>query len=275
MTANGMEENDMQTRLEKKMAALKAAGRKGIFIYITAGAPDLETMYRAVQEAEKAGADVIELGLPFSDPMADGSVIQDASVRALKNGITTEKEIEIVRQIRSFSEIPLIGMGYINTMLHYGFERFVQDFQGAGMDGIIVPDVPHEESGEMRRICVSHAFHLAEFITPGTTPARMKETCVGATGFIYCVSNNGVTGVKKIDYSTIGQVCAEAREFTQTPLAVGFGIGSPEAAVEAAAHADAVIVGSAVVGRLLQGKFDEAMQLIRSMRQALDARYGK
>ena len=143
------------------------------------------------------------------------------------------------------------------------------------MDGIIVPDVPHEESGEMRKICAAHDFHLAEFITPGTTEARMTETCKGATGFIYCVSNNGVTGVKKIDYSTIGKVCEKARKFTDTPLAVGFGIGSPEAAVAAAAKSDAVIVGSAVVKRLMDGKFEEAMALIGAMREALDAAYGK
>lgn len=265
----------MSTRLDKKMAELKAAGKKGIFIYITAGAPDVETTLRAVREAEKAGADVIELGLPFSDPMADGPVIQSASVCALKNGMTLKKELEIVREIRKFSEIPLIGMGYINNMYHYGFEKFVADFKAAGMDGIIVPDVPHEESGEMRKICAPHDFHLAEFITPGTTEARMAETCKGATGFIYCVSNNGVTGVKKIDYSTIGAVCAKARKFTDTPLAVGFGIGSPEAAVEAAAKSDAVIVGSAVVKRLMDGRFTEAMALIGAMREALDAAYGK
>ena len=263
----------MSTRLDKKMAEFKAAGKKGIFIYITAGAPDVETTRRAVREAEKAGADVIELGLPFSDPMADGPVIQSASVCALKNGVALKEELEIVREIRKFSEIPLIGMGYINNMYHYGFEKFVTDFKAAGMDGIIVPDVPHEESGEMRKICAAHDFHLAEFITPGTTPARMKETCVGATGFIYCVSNNGVTGVKKIDYSTIGQVCENARKFTDPPLAVGFGIGSPAAAFEAAEHADAVIVGSAVVGRLLKGEFNEAMTFIHNLRTALDEKY--
>lgn len=127
----------------------------------------------------------------------------------------------------------------------------------------------------MRRICAAHDFHLAEFITPGTTEARMAETCKGATGFIYCVSNNGVTGVKKIDYSTIGKVCEKARRFTDTPLAVGFGIGSPEAAVEAAAKSDAVIVGSAVVKRLLDGKMEEAVQLIRDMRAALDKAYAR
>ncbi len=261
----------MMTRLEKVMADLKAAGKKGIFIYITAGAPDMASTIEAVKRAEKAGADVIELGLPFSDPMADGPVIQNASVAALKAGMTTKKELELVREIRRFSQVPLVGMGYINTMLHYSFEKFVSDFKAAGLDGLIIPDVPHEESGEMRRICQKHGLHLAEFITPGTTEARMKDTCQDASGFIYCVSNNGVTGVKKIDYSAIGRVCSAARRYTKTPLAVGFGIGSPEAAVEAAAHADAVIIGSAVVKRLQENQMDEAMQLIASIRQALDA----
>ncbi len=261
----------MMTRLEKVMADLKTAGKKGIFIYITAGAPDVATTIEAVKQAEKAGANVIELGLPFSDPMADGPVIQTASVAALKAGMTMAKELEIVREIRKFSDIPLIGMGYINNMLHYGFEKFVQDFKAAGMDGVIIPDVPHEESADMRRICQENAFHLAEFITPGTTEARMVDTCRDASGFIYCVSNNGVTGVKKIDYSTIGKVCENARKYTKTPLAVGFGIGSPEAAVAAAAHADAVIVGSAVVKRLLENKLAEAVELIAAMRKALDA----
>ena len=262
-------------RIDEKMAALKAAGKKGIYIYITAGAPDVKTTLEAVKQAEKNGADLIELGLPFSDPMADGPVIQTASVIALKNGMTLERELEIVREIRKFSDIPIVGMGYINNMYHYGFSRFVRDFKTAGMDGVIVPDVPHEESGEMRRICQQEDFVLAEFITPGTTEARMQDTCREARGFVYCVSNNGVTGVKKVDYSVIGNVCAKARRYTHTPLAVGFGIGSAEAAVAAAAHADAVIVGSAVVKRLLDGRLDEAMALIRSMRQSLDAAYGQ
>ncbi len=265
----------MSTRLEAKMEALRQAGRKALFIYITAGATGLEETIEAVRGAEAAGADVIELGLPFSDPMADGPVIQASSVSALKHGMTTAKEIELVKKLRTFTDIPLIGMGYINTMLHYGFEKYAQDFQAAGLDGFIVPDVPHEESADMRAACEKAGLHYAEFITPGTTEKRMEKTCEKATGFIYCVSNNGVTGVKKIDYSVIGKVCEKAKKLTKTPLAVGFGIGSPEAAVAAAEHADAVICGSAVVSRLLEGKKDEAFALIHSMREALDAAYGK
>lgn len=261
------------TRLEQVMAARKAAGKKALIIYITAGAQGAEATVETVREAQKAGADVIELGLPFSDPMADGPVIQAASVAALKNGTTLAGILEIVRAIRKFSDIPLVGMGYINNMHHYGYEKFVRDFKDAGMDGIIIPDLPHEESEEMRNICAAHGFHLAEFITPGTREARMEKTCKGATGFIYCVSNNGVTGVKKIDYKTIGAVCQKARSFTDTPLAIGFGIGSPEAAVEAAAYADGVIVGSAVVKEIMDGRQADAMALIHAMRTALDAAY--
>lgn len=265
----------MSTRLEAKMEALQKAGKKALFIYITAGATGLEETIEAVQGAEAAGADIIELGLPFSDPMADGPVIQAASVSALRNGMTTEKELALVKKLRTVTEIPLIGMGYINPMLHYGFDEYAKDFKAAGLDGFIVPDVPHEESADMRAACKAAGLHYAEFITPGTTEKRMAETCQGATGFIYCVSNNGVTGVKSIDYSVIGRVCEKAKKLTKTPLAVGFGIGSPEAAVAAAAHADAVICGSAVVSRLLEGKKDEAFALIHAMREALDAAYGK
>ncbi len=260
-------------RIEARMAELKAANKKGLYIYITCGAPDAAATIEAVKKAEASGASLIELGLPFSDPMADGPVIQTASVMALKNNMTLSKELEVLREIRKFSDIPIVGMGYINNMNHYGFEKFVRDFKEAGMDGIIVPDVPHEESGEMRRICAENDFVLAEFITPGTTEQRMADTCKDARGFIYCVSNNGVTGVKKVDYRVIGGVCEKARQFTETPLAVGFGIGSADAAVAAAEHADAVIVGSAVVKRMLDGQMEDAMKLIRDMRDALDARY--
>ena len=257
-------------RYDNVFAELKSR-QEGAFVpFVTLGDPGPEQSLKIIDTLIEAGADALELGIPFSDPLADGPVIQNASVTALKAGMTMQKELELVKEIRKFSGIPLIGMGYINNMLHYGFAKFVKDFKAAGMDGVIIPDVPHEESADMRRICAENDFHLAEFITPGTTEERMKDTCKDANGFIYCVSNNGVTGVKKIDYTAIGRVCETARSYTKTPLAVGFGIGSPEAAVEAAAHADAVIVGSAVVKRLLENKMGEAMELISSMRKALD-----
>ena len=261
----------MSKRLDEKLAKLRADGRTGLYIYVTAGCPSAEATVDIVRRAEEAGADVIELGLPFSDPMADGPVIQEASVIALRNGMTMAKALEVVKEIRRHSEIPLIGMGYINMVNHYGFEKFVTDFKAAGMDGVIFPDVPHEESEDMRRVCAAHDFTLTEFITPGTTEERMAETCRGARGFIYCISNYGVTGVKEIDYSIIGSVCKAARRYTDVPLAIGFGIGTPEAAARAGKQADGVIVGSAVVKQIIDGNIDGGIQLIADMRKALDA----
>ena len=261
----------MSKRLDEKLAKLRDEGRTGLYIYVTAGCPSAEATVDIVRRAEEAGADVIELGLPFSDPMADGPVIQEASVIALKNGMTMAKALEVVKEIRRHSEIPLIGMGYINMVNHYGFEKFVTDFKAAGMDGVIFPDVPHEESEDMRRICAAHDFTLTEFITPGTTEERMAETCKDARGFIYCISNYGVTGVKEIDYSIIGAVCKAARRYTDVPLAIGFGIGTPEAAARAGKQADGVIVGSAVVKQIIDGNIDGGIQLIADMRKALDA----
>lgn len=263
----------MMTRVENKFAELKSAGKKGLIIYITAGMPDVATTIKAVLEAEKAGADIIELGIPFSDPMADGPVIQAASYNAIKGGMTVKGVLEIVREIRKASQIPLIGMGYINNMLHYGFDEFVADAKDAGMDGLIIPDVPHEESAEMKEACATNGIHLVEFVTPGTTDKRIGETCTTADGFIYCVSVNGVTGVRKIDYSPINKVIERVKKQSNTPCAVGFGIGSTEAAVEAAKNSDAVIVGSAVVSRISDNKLAEAMELVASLRKALDDNY--
>jgi len=259
------------TRLDKVFADLRAAGKKGLIIYITAGAPDTDTTLAAVRAAEAAGANVIELGIPFSDPMADGPVIQEADVAAIRAGMTVKKFLQLVKEIRKFSQIPLLGMGYINNILNYGQEAFIADFKAAGLDGLILPDVPHEESGDLRQLAAKEDFHIIEFVTPGTTPDRVQEICRNANGFIYCVSVNGVTGVRKIDYAPIGKVAQLVRQHTATPVAVGFGIGSPEAAVEASQHADAVIVGSAVVRHLLDHDIDGAARLIVSLRQALDA----
>lgn len=259
-------------RLDEKLKCLKKQGRKALFVYITAGAPDLAATKQAVLEAERAGADVIELGIPFSDPIADGPVIQEAAHRAIQNGMTVQKALALVRELREVTQIPLIAMGYINTMLYFGVETFVTEFQEAGLDGLIVPDLPHEESEEIAAFCRAREFHLAEFITPNTVPERIRETCRNATGFVYCVSVNGVTGVREIDYAPIHKVMKLARKEKKIPLAVGFGIGSAEAAVRAAEEADAVIVGSAVVKKLLAHDLPGAVSLIASIRRALDER---
>lgn len=269
------------TRLDIKMNELRKLNKKGLFIYLMAGVPDAEGTVEAVKAAERAGADVIELGFPFSDPLADGPVIQEAGIRAIKGGMNLDRLLTLIKKIRTETDIPLIGMGYINNILHYGVEKFVKDFKAAGLDGIIIPDVPHEESADIKSICSTEDFHLIEFVTPGTTKERIKETCSSADGFIYAVSVNGVTGARdggkqafgqadSIDYEVIGKVADMVKAETNVPLAVGFGIGSPEAAAAASKHADAVIVGSAVVGRILKNKMAEAEEFIASLRAALD-----
>ena len=270
------------TKLENALLQLAKQKRKALNIYITCGAPDIDTSKRAIIEAANAGADIIEIGIPFSDPLADGKVIQASSSAAIKNRITVRAVVNIIKELRQKTQVPLIGMGYINNLISYGyrygndyngFERFVTEAKIAGMDGLIIPDVPHEESGHMREICKRKSMHLIEFITPLTTTERMEQTCKEATGFVYYVSNTGVTGVKELDYEQIGNVATAAREFTKAAMMVGFGIGSPEAAVKAAAKVDGVIVGSAVVKRLMEGNFNEAMQFIKSLRNALDNAY--
>jgi tryptophan synthase alpha chain len=260
------------SRLSEVLAKKKADGKTALFIYLTAGTPDMKTTLELVGRAEKSGADVIELGIPFSDPIADGPVIQASSQIALKNGATMKKVLELVREIRKTSQIPIMGMGYINNFLSYGLEKCVADFKEAGIDGFIIPDVPHEESGEMRAICAKCGVHLAEFVTPNTVTSRILETCTSADGFIYCVSVNGVTGVREIDYTPINNVIDLVRKETDVPLAVGFGIGSPKTAVRAAEKADAIIIGSAVVKRIMEDDADGAMQLIADVRKALDER---
>ena len=270
------------TRLDKVLSELKNQNKKGLFIYLMAGVPDDEGTIEAVKAAERAGANVIELGIPFSDPLADGPVIQEAGIKAIKGGMNLTRLLALIKKIRTETQIPLIGMGYINNILHYGVEKFVKDFKEAGLDGMIIPDVPHEESADIRAVCKKADFHLIEFVTPGTTVERMKETCSSADGFIYAVSVNGVTGARDggaqafgqaavIDYEVIGKVAELVKKETNVPLAVGFGIGSPEAAVAASKHSDAVIVGSAVVSKILQNKLGEAEAFIASLRTALDA----
>lgn len=258
------------TRLQKKFSALRSAGKKGLIIYIMTGVPEIDSTVDVVLAAERAGADAVELGLPFSDPLADGPIIQAAGDRALQNGVTLKTVLDVVKKIRESSDIPLIGMGYINNVLHYGLDRFIGDFSAAGLDGLILPDVPHEEGEELRTLSGVAGLHLIEFVTPGTTPGRVKRAAESANGFVYAVSANGVTGVRETDYSVIGRVVKSVREHTDVPVAIGFGIGSPKAAREAAREADAVIVGSAVVKRLMDGRLDEAESFIASLRKAID-----
>lgn len=258
------------SRIETVFESLKRQSRKGLIAYLTVGCPDAETTLRAVLELEKAGADIIELGIPFSDPMADGPVIQRAAIKALQNGVTTAKTMELIGAIRKQSAIPLLAMTYINTVLNFGPQRFAAEFAQTGADGVIVPDLPVEETDLLQPFCRESRLDLIQFIAPTTTDDRIKGICRQAGGFIYCISNTGVTGVREVDYSEIGKVITKVRRETTVPSAVGFGIGGADTAKAAAQYADAVIIGSAVMAKVMDEGVEAAASLIGSIRQALD-----
>ncbi len=254
--------------LRAKLAATLAAGRKGLIVYLTAGCPDLAATREAARAAFAAGADIVEIGIPFSDPIADGPVIQKAAAEALKGGLKTAAVLDAAGEITAAGPVAL--MTYINTILQFGPERFVAAAAAKGAAGVIVPDLPLEEAAPLQDICRRHNLDLIKFIAPTSPPERIARICAQAEGFLYCVSTTGVTGVRAVDYSLLAPLIAAARQATAVPVAIGFGIGSPEAAVAAAAHADAVIVGSAVVERLATSGPTAVGQLVAALRRALD-----
>lgn len=260
------------SRIGEKFQSFIEKQRKGLIIYLTAGCPDYDATLAAVRAAEQAGADLIEIGMPFSDPMADGPTIQKASTLALLGGATTEKTLRLIQKIRQESKIPLVVMTYINTILHFGVERFAKEFSAAGIDGIIVPDLPAEEAAILEKPCRQVGIDLIQFLAPTTTDERVASISRQASGFIYCVSHTGVTGVQQVDYSQIAAVMAKARLQTRVPMAIGFGIGDGKTACQAAEYADGVIVGSAVMQRLMEQGADAVRQLVSSLRSALDER---
>ena len=257
-------------KLAERLQNCKAAGRKGLIIYITAGYPDFDTTLQAVKAVEAAGADVVEIGLPFSDPMADGPIIQKAAAEALAAGATVAKTLELITRLTQETTIPLAIMTYYNIVLQYGIEKFAADFANAGISGLILPDLPIEESAAAAAACCQSGIDLINFVAPTTTPERLSPICRQASGFLYCISNTGVTGVRQIDYSLLAPLLAQVREKTGVPLAIGFGIGTPEAACQAAKQADAVIVGSAIVDRLGKQGVAEVQAFTAALRRALD-----
>ncbi|WP_026370445.1 tryptophan synthase subunit alpha [Kallotenue papyrolyticum] len=257
------------TRIATTWERLRAAGRRALILYLTVGFPERDSALELVPRLLAAGADMIELGVPFSDPLAEGPTIQAATQRALANGITVRACIETVRTLRAQGiAAPLLLMGYLNPMLRYGVERFCQDAQAAGVDGLIFPDLPPEESGELQAACDRHGLDLIQFVAPTSTPERIAHVTEHASGFIYCVSVTGVTGARATLPPDLPDFLARVRRRTQTPLAVGFGISRPEHARNVAAIADGVIVGSALIDQIARGGDVEGF--VRELRAAID-----
>lgn len=219
---------------------------KAFIPFLTAGDPDLEKTEEFILEMERSGADLIEIGIPFSDPIAEGIVIQEADIRALASGTTTDKIFDMVATVRPQVRIPLVFMTYLNPVFHYGYERFFSRCQEAGIDGIIIPDLPFEEKGELDDIAAAHGVDLISMIAP-TSEERIQKIAAEAKGFLYVVSSMGVTGVRSEITTDLGAILENIRKATDVPACVGFGINTPEQAAEIAGIADGVIVGSAIV----------------------------
>jgi tryptophan synthase alpha chain len=239
-------------RLAARFAALKEAGRGGFVAFVTAGDPDEATSRAIVLGLPEAGADIIELGMPFSDPVADGPAVQAASERALKAGMTLHKTLDLARAFRAaHADTPLVLMGYYNPIYHYGVDAFTRDAAAAGVDGLIIVDLPPEEAEELSAPARAAGLHVIRLVTPTTDAKRLPVVLEGAGGFVYYVAIAGITGTRSAAVDTIAAAVARIRKATDLPVAVGFGIKTPEQAAEVARVADAAVVGSSLVERVV------------------------
>lgn len=220
--------------------------KKAFISFITCGDPNLETTEELLLTMEKGGVDLIELGIPFSDPTAEGPVIQGANIRALSTGVTTDKVFDMVRRVRPKLSIPLVFMTYANVVFSYGIERFVKTAAEVGISGIILPDVPFEEKDEFAEICERYDIDFISLIAP-TSDDRISTIAKNSKGFIYLVSSLGVTGMRSSITTDIKAIVEKVKENTDTPVAVGFGISTPEQAADIAKESDGIIIGSAIV----------------------------
>jgi tryptophan synthase alpha chain len=239
------------SRIERRFAKLREEGRAGLVIYLTAGDPDPETSQQLFEGLAAAGADLIEIGMPFSDPMADGPAIQAAGLRALNRGATLRGTLDMVRRLRQRdNDTPYVVMGYYNPIYRYGSEAFAKDAVAAGIDGAIIVDLPPEEDEELAGPARTAGLDIVRLATPTSDEARLPAIVTHASGFVYYVAIAGITGTRSAETASIETAVARLRRFTQLPVAVGFGIRTPAQAAAVARAADAAVVGSAVVDRL-------------------------
>jgi tryptophan synthase alpha chain len=261
------------TRISRKFAQLRESGELGIVAYITAGDPSLDATLKFVLALDGAGADVIELGVPFSDPLADGPTIQRASERALKSGTTLATVIDLVRRIRQSSQVPIVLFSYYNPILQMGLEKFARVASEAGADGALATDLTPEESADYRRILAAHRLDAIFLGAPTSTDERLKKIAAVSSGFLYLISHTGVTGAKDALPDDLPALLRRARAVTQLPIAVGFGISLPGHVSVLGGLADAAVVGSALVSEIENAKSIEAASValvarVRSLKQA-------
>ena len=241
-------------RIQNKFAELKQRREAALIPFVTAGDPDLKTTLKIMRALEKGGADCIELGIPFSDPTADGPTIQRSSARALKNGLSLPRIFRMVREFRRNSDLPLILFGYFNPFFHHGLEHFCRQAAQAGADGVLCVDLPPEESGELKRWTDAQDLDLIFLLSPTSGPDRVRLVARKGRGFIYYVSVTGVTGARRSFDDHLRSQVARVRKATSLPVGVGFGISTPRQAAWIAGFADAAVVGSALVERIEKAK---------------------
>lgn len=237
----------MAGRIENKFSDLKRKGEKALVIYLTAGDPDLETTCNLILSLQEAGVDILEIGVPFSDPTADGPIIQAASQRALRSGVTLYSILDMIESLRNVCKIPIVLFGYYNPIFSYGNERFAVRANKAGVDGILIVDLPPEEAHELRRFTDPAGLDFISLIAPTTSDKRIKNISKNATGFLYYISITGVTGTAKPHIEKIREDVYRIRRISALPTVVGFGISTPHQAGEIASCADGIVVGSAFV----------------------------
>ena len=248
-------------RIERMFAAVRERERPGLIVFLTAGVPDMETTIELVPALVEAGADAVELGVPFSDPLAEGPTIQQSSFLALQNGVTTAGCLEASAVLRDrIPDAPLVLMGYYNPIHSYGVSRFAARCQKVGVDGLITVDLPGIESGALAAECASREISLIPLLAPTSTDESITESCRSASGFVYCVSVTGVTGARTEVSSRGLDLLERVRAHTGLPLALGFGISAPEHVAEVGKTAEAAVVGSALVRVILDSPKDEVLK---------------
>ncbi|MBE0067879.1 tryptophan synthase subunit alpha [Thermoanaerobacterium thermosaccharolyticum] len=260
-------------RIDKKFYELKQKGLKAMIPFITAGDPSLDVTVELVFKMEEGGADIIEIGIPYSDPLADGPIIQASSTRALKNGTKINNIMNAVKKIRQKSEIPLVYLVYYNSIFKYGIERFVNEAKESGIDGLIIPDLPLEERKDIKEISEKYGIYLIPLVAP-TSKERIKSICESGKGFVYCVSTKGVTGIRNSIETDIKEYMRTVSEYTNMPKAIGFGISGPDMAKRFAPYCDGIIVGSAIVkmindSRSKEDIYDNVKKFIFSIKEAI------
>lgn len=260
------------TRIEKVFSDLRQQNQAGLIPFLTAGDPDLATTAELIRTLADAGADLIELGFPFSDPMADGPTIQASSERALAAGTTLEKVLRMVGDIRRDCQVPLVLMGYYNPVFRYGIDKFAADAAAAGVDGLLLVDLPPEEAGEITACLKKSGIAMITLLAPTTPPERMKSLGAAAEGYLYYVSMTGVTGTQKVKPDDIRAAVEALKGMTDVPVGVGFGITTPEDARAVGRFADGVVVGSALV-RIIE-QYGRSSELLPQVRQFIESLKG-